>query len=672
MSEAWREVILQEFVPHVARLTLAADPDALLTEEGVQRELYRRGFELIEYDDPIVFRYTFETQYQARWEPGDGPDLIVFVRAHSLDGLPFDILHGARQLTFSLSHLLPDLSYNAIAALDRSDLGMLFQAVQKQHPESLGENATQDFVLRHVYDITPELVNSEARLLHLLLQVHDIDSQLPLHLINHLAMRLHQSEAFVGWPLAELLSDRSVAWQFLQERWPVYLDNLAGENETRLREAVMQGAYGAWRMAGPILLPFGDPAVRVHIDTLFLEGRLKPIEHRLPGNLSNQWVKVGVRHDPEADTQQKIGQLLKHLESKTPHVSARYQAWLAFAPIWAEALVLLHSLTPIRAVGFQPRFEALQSLVDTRFQAWLHAAYHLLPTLPPHPPVMVHHIPRSLARYMTDKAKDKIALIVLDGMALDQWLVIRSVLQEQLPSRRFEEGCVFTWIPTVTAVSRQALFAGKIPLYFPDSIQSTTKESQHWSRFWEEHGLSPRAIAYEKALRSPADFGKVEEIVANPHTRVVGLVVDQVDQMLHGMTLGIAGLHQQIRLWLQNKFLADLIQRLASAGFQIFITSDHGNIAAPGIGRPHEQALADIRGERVRIYPSETLREHVKQTMDVEAIAWPPVGLPAGFWPLLAPDRQAFALENSNSVTHGGNALEEVIVPFVRVRERLS
>ena len=33
----WREQILREFTPQVARLTLVADPDGLLLEEGILR-----------------------------------------------------------------------------------------------------------------------------------------------------------------------------------------------------------------------------------------------------------------------------------------------------------------------------------------------------------------------------------------------------------------------------------------------------------------------------------------------------------------------------------------------------------------------------------------------------------------------------------------------------------
>jgi len=43
----WRDRILREFSTQVARLTLVADPDGLLTEEGILRGLVERGFDLI-------------------------------------------------------------------------------------------------------------------------------------------------------------------------------------------------------------------------------------------------------------------------------------------------------------------------------------------------------------------------------------------------------------------------------------------------------------------------------------------------------------------------------------------------------------------------------------------------------------------------------------------------
>jgi hypothetical protein len=44
MKETWRSRILREFTPGVTRLTLVADPDGLLLEEGILEGIRERGF----------------------------------------------------------------------------------------------------------------------------------------------------------------------------------------------------------------------------------------------------------------------------------------------------------------------------------------------------------------------------------------------------------------------------------------------------------------------------------------------------------------------------------------------------------------------------------------------------------------------------------------------------
>jgi hypothetical protein len=60
------------------------------------------------------------------------------------------------------------------------------------------------------------------------------------------------------------------------------------------------------------------------------------------------------------------------------------------------------------------------------------------------------------------------------------------------------------------------------------------------------------------------------------------------------------------------------------------------------------------------------LRSKVHMTVP-DTVPWPTTGLPPDYWPLLAPSRTAFATAGVPLVTHGGSALEEVVVPYIRV-----
>lgn len=138
---------------------------------------------------------------------------------------------------------------------------------------------------------------------------------------------------------------------------------------------------------------------------------------------------------------------------------------------------------------------------------------------------------------------------------------------------------------------------------------------------------------------------------------------------MHGMELGTEGMHNQIRQWLRMGFLTELLDVLLDNGFNIYLCSDHGNIEATGYGRPSEGSVADLRAQRVRIYPNQILRKQIKEAFP-ETIEWPPVGLPENYYPLLAPGRLAFRQKNSKVVTHGGLSLEEVIVPYIKIERR--
>jgi len=287
--------------------------------------------------------------------------------------------------------------------------------------------------------------------------------------------------------------------------------------------------------------------------------------------------------------------------------------------------------------------------------------------MPPTPPVMVHHIPRYLDHFLKDDshAHAKIALLLADGLSLDQWVVIRQALSAQWPNLRLREESVFAWAPTLTPVSRQATFSGRVPNYFPSSIHGTDREEGMWMQFWMDQDLTQVEVRYAKGLGDGSMQG-VEEILSHPKVRVVGLVIDKVDKIMHGMQLGTRGMHNQVRQWAEEGWLKNLLELLLGYEFNVFLTSDHGNIEAEGAGRPSEGVVADRRGQRARVYTDDVLRKQTKAKF-ADAIEWPSIGLPSDYLPLLAPGRKAFIQAGKRIVGHGGVCLEELVVPFIHI-----
>ncbi len=267
---SWRDQILREFTPKVARLTLVADPDALLLEEGILQGIREKGFELIPFEDHVVFRYAYESKFRSRWDKGEQTDLVVVLRsqASDLSFLPFDLLHAGRKLSFNLGDIFPNLSYPVVTALDRGDLDALFEAQKKHAPGVLGDNATKEFVLSHVFEIAPELIKQPSDIVRVLLRRHYRGQRIPAILDERFIQVLRQNDLFDSWPLEIIIPDREAFFAFLQERWPVFLDRIAkgvlsAESEAREEKAHFAPRTTPMVISGPIDLPFDHHDIRV-------------------------------------------------------------------------------------------------------------------------------------------------------------------------------------------------------------------------------------------------------------------------------------------------------------------------------------------------------------------------------------------------------------------------
>ncbi len=660
---SWRDAILNDFVPNVSKLTLVADPDCLLTEEKLALELRGRGFDLIEFSDPVEFRYAYESKYRSIWDRGEHTDLVVVLRLQDaeLESLPYDLLQAGRKLSFNLGDLFPNLSYPVIEKLDRSLLDALFDAQRKSPPDRMGDNATKDFILRHVFGIAAELIANEVELLRALLRLHYGKLQIPLMLAERLIQVLKGHDGFKAWPLSEIVLDDEAFFAFLQERWPLFLSRLGSANQVREDSP----EYGL-KYPGPDRLSFDHQDIKVYIDNLFLEGKLTPVEATDIEMDAGSWVRSGIITSGTDNETLRISRLFDLVEKELPTAEARYSDWPAFALKWAELSSLVHCGN---STEYQTRLREIGDALNSTFAGWLTDHYSSLINLPPTNPAMLHHVPRRLARDIEDSGSSRAALIVVDGLALDQWVTIRQLLQKQDANLVMRESAIFAWIPTLTSVSRQSIFSGKPPLYFPSSINSTNSEEKLWKQFWEGYGLSRLDVAYQRGLGDGDAAGILDSAIHPGKTKVVGLVVDKVDKIMHGMQLGSAGMHNQIKQWCHAGFLSAMVGQLLDYGYEVWLTADHGNIQCDGKGRPSEGVIAETRGERVRVYPTPELRAQVAGAFPF-AHEWQPVGLPAEYFPLVAGGRDAFVNPGDAIVGHGGVAIEEVIVPLVKFERR--
>jgi len=286
-------------------------------------------------------------------------------------------------------------------------------------------------------------------------------------------------------------------------------------------------------------------------------------------------------------------------------------------------------------------------------------------------PTMVHHIPAILARLLEKKQSERVAFLLVDGMAIEQWMAIKAVIRPRFGSILVEESALFAWVPTITPVSRQAAFSGKLPLYFPESLSDTSKDELRWRQFWGNRGMSPSEVAFISTRGEPGDEKIVEDQISAT-TKVLGLTLYKVDEIMHGMQLGAAGMLNQVRLWAEGEALFSILGTLLARNFTVVISADHGNIEAAGIVTPKQGVLCEKRGERARLFNERSFAQDCVAQVPGSRI-WHHAGLPPQVIPVLAPDGKAFIQRGTTAVCHGGVAIEELAVPFITIQpERRS
>jgi len=664
----WREPIMRHFSADIARscrVTVVADPDGLLQDDLIATELREYGFDVLIYDDPVRFRFLYETRHRQEWDRGNKSSVVVGapLTETDLNRIPHDVLWHARQaerlITVSFGELFKGLAADVLTELDKADLDALWLVRKSVGNEVLGGNQTRDFVLRAVFKLSPEITTNAEELLGQLSRLHYAGRRVPATFAARFEGVARHLGRFSEWPLAQLVASAEVFFTFLQERWPRYL--------AQIRQDAVEPT-SSFTLPGPADIPFNSPDVRLVADNLFIEGRLKPVRVGDPNAFAGRWEQIGVQGVSTVGSAESVRTLIENLRGETPEPNVPPTVWTTFAIRWAELSRQRDELESAERENLATEFGTLQSQVDSRLHDWLFARYAGLMNRSFVPaPSIVHQIVHLMAHRRSEA--DRIALIIVDGMSLSQWLTIRDAPgSDWRQGLRIDEAALFAWIPTITSVSRQAIFSGESPVFFESTILSTHAEDRHWKNFWEERGRRRDRAAFVKhGLDEPesAVIDRTRSAIDEQGATAIAIVVNSIDRLVHGVSAGASVLQASVRQWGRDGHLVSLIQLLLQREFDVFVSSDHGNTDASGIGRPDVGSIPDETGTRAIAFPDENTRNAF--VSGKEAFGWTGIGLPASMHIAIAAGRGAFAPANSSVRSHGGISIDEVVVPFVRI-----
>jgi hypothetical protein len=551
-----------------------------------------------------------------------------------------------------LHTFFPNLSYPILRALTPLQRARLGQVTLPR--ETLGERRTIEFLLEHVFGFQSTLLQQPAYFVLWLGDYHQTLAPFPAPILEYALEQLHKIPAYQAWSLKEILQDHHAYQNFVQDQWCGFLSlqtgSAIGENNTEY------------------LLHFeNNQGLQDALPRLLRNGNLTPVQVETKSALP-VWVVPGVFILDEDPRPRRMAELIESLTDLS--TDPRWEDWQRIARLWAE-FTLLRAASNWSTSEDKDPYAETGSRIDSAFTDWLKRSYSPLATQKLPTPHHVHHIPHYLNYLRSQGAVQKVALLVMDGMSLSDWLLVKQAWQARQMDWQFKENLVLAQIPTITAVSRHALISGLRPadFYIPNAKLSETKA---WSAFWTREGLPENSISL-LALNLEKNDPTPE--ITNPRLQAVCLIERQLDEIMHGSMLGTASHQSTLELWLSgnqsrnSEKLEAVINNLLEQNFTVFITSDHGHCEAAGIGKPAEGLMAQSRGRRARLYTDHRAAENIQSTYD-NTMLWEDDGLmPKNLVAVLPTGREAFAEFGEISVTHGGVTIDEIVVPLIELRK---
>ncbi len=652
--------MLAYFPSHTHPLTLVSDPDRLLAGEALMVELTRRGFQVIQEEDPVFLRQRVE---QARPFTLDRPVIITTI--YTLEDLPYDLFQPAHRIRLSLHHYFPNLAYPVLQMLSPDQIEKLETC--QQPTQILGRQKTIEYLLREVFEADPAALSQPHALIAWLNNYHHRHSPLPELLRSCLVERLKDFPNYRKWELNTLIREAQVFTDFIQEQWQESVEQCLPGRQFKENASGYQVSFES------------DLQLQDLVPSLVRYGTIQPLEitdkKSLPGWAQHGVTLVDVRI-------QRYTMLLEDLASRLasmkpgPHVQAGWNAWNEFARDWAELCSYQAQTDLTIQLSQTETFRRLIRDVDRFFADWLKSSYAPSGAQRLPKPHHVYHIPHYLVYLRNLGQIERVVLLVLDGLSLVDWQVIKSVWAKRHTNWQLKTETVLAQVPTITAISRYALISGRRPADFAADSEHGVSEARAWELFWSREGVDKTACRL-LPLQYDRQIDQMPEL-QDPMVKFWCLIDDTPDKLAHNATLGAADQQSSLRLWLdpaheQNSLaLEKLIGSFLDRGYTVFLASDHGHVEATGFGQPSEGLLASTRGKRARIYKDELAALRIQSAFE-NTILWDNDGiLPDQMIALMPAGRDAFAPSGEVVVTHGGISIDEVIVPFIQISKASS
>jgi CheY-like chemotaxis protein len=308
-------------------------------------------------------------------------------------------------------------------------------------------------------------------------------------------------------------------------------------------------------------------------------------------------------------------------------------------------------------------------------------------------PVLSHNLLKE--KLLPELNKDSgTFLIIIDNLRFDQWKALQPFIEQFY--RIESEELYYSILPTTTQFARNAMFSGllpseiekKYPNYWVNEDDEGSKnqfEKELLEELLKRYGKDIK-VSYNKILNITAGRKLIDTLPNLTQNNLNVIVYNFVDILSHARTeMEIirelaedeAAYRSLTISWFEHSPLFDIMQWIASKGLKMVLTTDHGSV------RVHNPVK--VIGDRntntnLRYKTGKSLNYNKKEVFEARnpaEIFLPRLNVSSSY--IFCRRNDFFAYPNNynyyvnyykNTFQHGGISLEEILIPFVKLRPR--
>ena len=332
-----------------------------------------------------------------------------------------------------------------------------------------------------------------------------------------------------------------------------------------------------------------------------------------------------------------VNKIFKKLQKEIFNVT-NYKQWFSISERKADIDVLIAKYN----------LNEDTSEINRVFKEWIINNFGKLSTeISKESPVLVSKV----MEFICDNSK-KFILIIMDGMSEFDW----HILSKSFNDIDYEKSSVFAMIPSTTSVSRQCLLANK----YPSQLIEPWKQSKEKEEFYycaKKFGFTKNQIGYKRSYNT--EFSSFVICGA--------VIINEIDNIVHAQQQGRIGMFNDIRLMLQQHKLADMTKHFLQQEYDVYITSDHGNTLCTGIGKLGGTGI-EVETKSRRMLVIQDFADKDSLIDKYGLIEYPKYYLSKEFDYLICDIGDSFDTKGVDIMTHGGISIDEVIIPFIKVK----